>query len=195
MTSSFTRTCASIILPCLATVSYALPLAAYGPDKPVNDLHRGPAGWAISMKCKHNGASDDCVVSALKNGKPTQTIIKTSVRPGIQWYGDIAMMRFPCGTGCRNDMFFSPPNKVDGHELVAQDAIDIKRRLVVSVASNPLEVFRLFAGKAPVATLHLATSYTRPDVERLRWERDRLDVWYRDDSGALKRASVAIPRN
>jgi hypothetical protein len=106
------------------------------------------------------------------------------------------MMRFPCGSGCRNDMFFSPPNKIDEHELVAKDAINTKQRLVVSVEINPLRVYRLFSGKAPVAMLHLATSYINdPAVNKLRWKRNRLYVWYRDDTGKVKRAFIDIPLN
>jgi hypothetical protein len=192
-TSNFIKTCVSALLLLVASASNALPLLPYGPDGPINEVYRGPGGWALSVQCKHNGAPDDCVISATKDGRVTKVISKTSVLPGVQWYSDIAMMRFRCGSGCRRDLFFSPPDKIDGHELVAQDAINTKRRLVVSVASNPLRVFKLFGGKEPVATLRLATLHTQPDLESVRWERNRLDVWYRDDTGKLKRASVEIP--
>lgn len=194
MTSASIKTCASFALLLLTTTVMAVPKVPYGPDGPIDETYPGPEGWAIAVDCKGNGTEDDCQVQALNDGKPARLIAKSPVRPAVRWHADVAMMSFRCGTGCRNDMFFSPPDKIDGHELIAEGAIDSKRRLVVSVASNPLKVFRLFAGEAPVATLHLATSYTQPDVETLRWERDRLSVWYRDDSGALQRASVAIPR-
>jgi hypothetical protein len=193
MTFGSIKTFVSLSLLALATTSHALPLVPYGPDGPRDQVYPGPGGWAISVNCKHDSAPDDCVVSATKNGRIAKTIIKASVLPSVQWYSDIAMMRFPCGSGCQNDMFFSPPNKVDGHALVAEDAIDTKRRLVVSVESNPLKVYRLFAGSTPVATLRLATSYTQPEIERLQFEQKRLVVWYRDDNGALRKVATSIP--
>lgn len=79
-------------------------------------------------------------------------------------------------------------------ELIDEDAIDVKRHLVVSVASNPIRIFRLFSGgHKPIATLRLDTNYSEPDIERMQWQIDRLVVWYRDDAGKLRRASVAIP--
>lgn len=147
----------------------------------------------MAVKCKGTGSNDDCQVSALKDGRSALSIFKGPVLPRVQWHSRIAMMSFPCGAGCRNDLFFSPPNKVDGHSLVDDDAIDTKRRLVVSVDSNPLKVYRLFDGSKPVATLPLDTTFPQPDVERLRFERTRLVAWYRDDAGTMRQASVSIP--
>jgi hypothetical protein len=194
MTSGFIKTfVSSFLLFAVVGSAYAAPAVPYGPDGPANHVYPGPNGWAVAVKCKDSGTDDDCEVSALENGRSTLSIFKGSVLPGVHWYSDIAMMSFPCGSGCRNDLFFSPPNKIDGHPLVAENAIDVRRRLVVSVESNPLKVYRLFDGSTPVATLHLNTAFTQPDVEQLRFERTRLLVWYRDDAGTMRRASVAIP--
>lgn len=195
MISDSIKTFASLLLLLLVfpLVANAVPADPYGADGPTNRSYAGPNGWAIGVKCEGNGSDDDCEVSAFERGRFARLIIKSPVLPGVQWYGDIAMMRFPCGTGCRNDMFFSPPDKVDAHELIAENAIDSRRRFVVSVASNPLKVFKLFDSEEPLATLRLATSYSQPVVEKLQWRRNSLEVWYRGDGGELKRASVAIP--
>lgn len=180
-------------LALISTEANATPAVPYGADRPLYQNYPGPNGWSIRVKCNATGAPDDCDVSAYKNGHSSHQIIKSPVRPGVHWLGNIAIMNFPCGTGCRNDMFFSPPNKLDSHELIAENAINLQRKLVVSVASNPLRIFKLFNGKWPIITLRLSTSFTQPEIEKISWNRNSLEVWYRGDAGDLRYASVMVP--
>lgn len=197
MTSCFIKMSASFLwlLALIPTGANATPVVPYGADQPTNQTYPGPNGWSIKVKCDATEKTDDCNVSAYKFGKHHHLIIKNSTLPGVHWFGNIAMMSFPCGTGCRNDVFFSPPDKIDAHELIAESAINSKRRLVVSVASNPLRIFKLFNNKNPIATLHLATSFTQPEIEKIGWRNEKLEVWYRDDTGKLKYSSISIPFN
>lgn len=176
------------------SIAHAASSAYHGPDKPVSEVYRGPDGWAISVRCKDDGSANDCIVAATQNGRSVKEIFSSSQLPGVQWHSDIAMITYPCGSSCRNDMFFSPPDKIDGGQLIDENTIDTRRRLVVSVATNPIGIYQLFTGRhKPIASLRLDTRYTQPDIEKMQWHNDRLVVWYRDDAGKSRQASITIP--
>jgi hypothetical protein len=151
--------------------------------------HYPHGAWIITVECSDSvsyGATQNCDVGASSNKNRMSLFKNSAARPSVEWHGDIAMLSYPCGTGCINDQFFKAPNHVDGYPLTV--ALDAKRLLVASLdRPGRVSIYRLFSRKKLASAKLSQNSDISSMVENVTFRNHSAMITYVDELGEKKK--------
>lgn len=99
--------------------------------------------YQISSSCNESQKSDNCSIYLIEKGEKKEIIEYPLPPSSIRLERDTFVIIFPCGTQCSATYFYAPGKGLSGpYPLVVN--YDLQSGLALSVAKNPVQIYRLF---------------------------------------------------